>query len=358
MFIGRKLELFSLEQLKNKGSASLVCVMGRRRIGKSTLIEKFGQDFRSFIEIQGLSPGKNTSNADQIQYFVSKVAEKFNEFPPRIETWENAFTYVAQKTKKGSVLIFLDEISWMGSKDPLFPAKLKVAWDTQFKKNNKLILVLCGSVSSWIEENLLKNASFEGRFSLEIKLNELSIPEINEFWQTSSVRLSRKEKLLILSIVGGVPRYLEEISSSEAVETQLMKLCFKSDGFLFNEFEKIFTEIFDRKTRTYEKIIRTCLEKHLTIAELGKKLKIDVNSELVNHLHFLELSGFLSRDYYYHFGGKRGKLSHLRVKDNYLRFYLKQIEPLKDKINNKMLKVNLLKGIKNYHSILGYQFET
>lgn len=357
MFIGRKEELRALEEVKTRKGASLICVMGRRRIGKSTLVQHFAKNLKTFIEIQGLMPKKSTTSIDQIKYFTDKVAEYFDDFPPQVESWERAFSYLASKTKNRQVLIFLDEISWMGSQDELFSAKLKSAWDTQFKKNNKLMMVVCGSVSSWIEDNLLKNASFEGRFSLELRLNELSFLEINEFWKAQKINLSTKEKLLILAITGGVPRYLEEINSRDVISRQITNLCFKSSGFFFNEFEKIFTEIFNKKTKTYEKIIRAAIDGHPTISELALSLKTDVNAEFLEHIHVLELSGFLARDYFYHLGGRQGKLSQIRVKDNYLRFFIKEIGPRKDKIENKIIQIESLSDLKNYHAILGYQFE-
>lgn len=73
------------------------------------------------------------------------------------------FGILAQQSQKGKIVLILDEISWMGSKDPTFLAKLKTAWDLYFKNNPQLVLILCGSISSWIEENILSSTGFLGR---------------------------------------------------------------------------------------------------------------------------------------------------------------------------------------------------
>lgn len=357
MFIGRLPELKALSELRAKSTASLVCVMGRRRIGKSALIEEFGKSYKSFTEIQGLAPVAASSNQDQLDHFAERLSLRFKTRKEFFNTWTEAFTSLAKLTRKGEQLILLDEISWMGRKDPLFSSRLKDVWDLEFKKNSKLILVLCGSVSSWIEANISRNSNFEGRISLDIQLKDLLLPEIKHFWGKQNLEMSSREKILLLSVTGGVPKYLEEVLPTESVSQNIIRLCFKPSGFLFNEFDRIFYDIFERRGKSLEKIIKACLERRLTPAELALHLKTKPNSDLSEQLHILELSGFLTRDFYYHADGERSKLGHLRVNDNYLRFYLKYIQPLKDKIQTGAKTLLSISELKNFDSILGLQFE-
>jgi len=103
---------------------------------------------------------------------------------PRSDDWGDLFWHLSQHAQKGKTVLVLDEISWMGSKDPTFVAKLKTAWDLYFKNNPQLVLILCGSISSWIEKNILSSTGFMGRISLDIILEELPLYECNEFWNT------------------------------------------------------------------------------------------------------------------------------------------------------------------------------
>ena len=101
------------------------------------------------------------------------------------------FMIFLKKQQKGG-LIVLDEITWMGSKDPTFMPKLKTAWDWHFKKNNKLIMIITGSNSTWIQKNILSSTGFYGRVSLRILLKELPIEDCNVFlgglaWHRSSI---------------------------------------------------------------------------------------------------------------------------------------------------------------------------
>jgi len=355
-FIGREKELAVLQSLQKKETASLACITGRRRIGKSYLIQKFAQSFQFYTEIQGLGPHSNFhSKKDQLAHFATELSHQFNIKKQHYEDWDDAFIHLSEVTSKGEHLVLLDEISWMAKDDPLFSAKIKSAWDSRLKKNPKLILVLCGSVSSWIEENILKNTNFEGRVSLQINLKELPIEDCLPFLDKS---IGPYELMTILSITGGVPKYLEEFYKKGVSNKQIAEFCFSESGLLFNDFEKIFAEIFTRKSKTYERIIRACLYKKLSPLELSRKCKIEYNSDFLHHLHHLELSGFVSRDYYFKpENNQPSKFSHIRLKDNYLRFYLKIIEPLKLKIQTGAKKIDGLTELKNLESIMGYQFE-
>lgn len=357
-FIGRKNEISKLGKLRKKEGASLVCILGRRRIGKSALVEQWSKGFRSFFEIQGLGPDLNCTREDQLDHFAQELSMKFNIPKPNLTDWDAALGYLAKLTQKGEWLIFLDEISWMANGDKLFAVKLKSAWDIKFKKNPKLILVVCGSVSTWIEENILNSAHFLGRVSHAINLQELSLPEVSEFWQKNHFHVGPLEKMMILSITGGVPKYLEEILRTETTTKALAELCFDPSGILYREFDKIFNEVFRRRSVSLERILRCCLDEKLSPGQLADKLGIDHNSDLTEAIHILEVSGFLSRDYFFNTQtGAAVKSSQLRVKDNYSRFYLKVIEPLKKKIEKGGKVVTDLSEIKNFSAILGYQFE-
>ena len=211
MFVGRDYEIEQLRRISKLPKASLVVCRGRRRIGKSTLIEQFAQVFPHFYEFQGLAPREQMTNADQLENFGNQLNTQLNLPHLKLRNWNEAFALLARMTEKNKVLIFLDEISWMAARDRDFAGQLKIAWDTIFKSNSQLMLVLCGSVSSWIDTNILNSADFMGRVSLSIDLRELPLADCNQFWKTAGSDASVLEKFRMLAVTGGVPRYLEEI---------------------------------------------------------------------------------------------------------------------------------------------------
>lgn len=180
LFVGRSQELKDLQRYLKKRSASLIVIKGRRRVGKSRLVEEFARDL-TFYSFAGLLPDKKVTDQDQRNEFTRQLSEYFPEIEINANDWSNLFFFLSERTKTGRIVILLDEISWMGSLDPTFLGKLKNAWDRHFKKNPELILILCGSASSWIEENILSSTGFLGRVSFTLTVEELPLKSCNQF---------------------------------------------------------------------------------------------------------------------------------------------------------------------------------
>lgn len=356
-FIGRKAELRELIDLNSNNVANLVVVQGRRRIGKSRLIEEFAKGQR-FISIAGIAPTRETTEQMQRDEFARQLCKSLEIPKFSMSDWGDLFSFLAKNTQKGKVIILLDEISWMGSLDPNFLGKLKNAWDHEFKKNSKLILVLCGSVSSWIEKNIVSNTLFLGRPSLYMKLPELSITECDEFWGKYRTRISAYEKLKILALTGGVPRYLELVNASKSAEDNIRSLCFSPNAPLLNEFERIFSDIFGSRSEIYKKIIFRLLSGVATQQEILASCGRGKTGDFSEYLNDLAMAGFIARQFTWHLKtGKASKLSCYRLKDNYVRFYLKCIEPNKMKIENGLFKNTSVTVLPGWESIIALQFE-
>jgi AAA+ ATPase superfamily predicted ATPase len=151
-FLGREQELQGLRELLLKRSSSLVVLRGRRRIGKSRLAHEFANEFAKHYMFTGLPPSKHPSADAQRSEFRRQMKEQ-NMKSNDANDWGDLFTAVAKHSRTGRVLIVLDEITWMSHKDPDFLGKLKIVWDLHFSKNPKLILIVSGSNSAWIEKN-------------------------------------------------------------------------------------------------------------------------------------------------------------------------------------------------------------
>jgi len=359
MFVGRDHELVLLNELWNKGKASFVVCKGRRRIGKSTLIQQFGKSADIFMEFQGAAPDKSLTSQEQMNIFVEQLCAQSDipRFTP--ESWQQIFLFLATTIKTDrKTVVLLDEISWMAAKAPGLSAQLKIVWDTQFKNFPHLIMVVCGSVSSWIEENILNSTGFMGRVSLELTPSELPLKECNKFWRGRSLRVSSAEKLKILSITGGVPRYLEEINPARSAEENINRLCFMKEGVLFNEFDRIFSDVFNRRAATYKKIVVSLVSGPKTLSDISKTTDTVRSGQLTKYLNDLVESGFIWKDKLFSLKtGKKLRSARFRLKDNYLRFYLKYIEPLADRIRSGLYKGARIEDLTQWETIMGLQFE-
>jgi AAA+ ATPase superfamily predicted ATPase len=356
-FFGRKKELETLTDLFKKGSASLVVVQGRRRIGKSRLVVEFAKNYR-FYSFSGLPPVEETTAQSQRDDFSRQLNTQTGLPEVKADDWSKLFLLLAEKTKSEQIVVLLDEISWIGSKDPDFLGKLKTAWDQNFAQNPKLIMILCGSVSPWIEENILSSTGFVGRLSCQITLGELPLAECNKFWGKLGDHISAQEKFKVLAVIGGVPRYLEEIKPSKTAEQNIKDLCFAPSGALVNEFNNIFSDLFSKRSGTYKKIIEVLAQAPLEIKDICKKLKIAQTGFISEYLEDLVKSGFITRDFTWKLEAEEAsKLSQFRLSDNYLRFYLRYMDKNISKIKAGDYAFKSLALLPNWESIMGLQFE-
>lgn len=357
-FIGRTKELAALAALKQKRSASLVIVKGRRRIGKSRLLAEFASTFSRAFTFSGLAPEHGVTPQQQRDEFAQQFTRQLDVAPERVEDWGDLFWSLSQHTSTGEVLIIFDEISWMGSEDPHFLGKLKNAWDLYFKQNDRLILVLSGSVSTWIEENILKSTGFFGRQALTLTLDEMPLNDCSQFWLSEDGRVSAYEKLKVLAVTGGIPRYLESIVPTQTAEQNIQRLCFSPSGILFDEFEKIFSDLFDSRNELYKAIVEYLSQGATDRDTIAQAVGRGLNGRLTGYLQDLMDSGFVSRDYTWRIeDGKISKHSHYRLKDNYSRFYLKYILPNIERIRLGLMEETTLNQLANWYSIMGLQFE-
>lgn len=356
-FIGRKTELEALSKLLKKNVASLVVVQGRRRIGKSRLIEEFAKK-HTFFQFSGLPPTNETTLQSQLNEFSRQLSVQTGLPEIHANDWTKLFALLAEKIKSGRIIVLLDEISWMGSKDPDFLGKLKNAWDLQFKKNPKLIFILCGSVSSWIEKNILSSTGFLGRISYRLTLEELPLQDCNQFWLRAGGHISPYEKLKVLSVTGGVPRYLEELKPTLSAEENIKDLCFSKGGPLVNEFNDIFSDLFSHRSPTYKKIVQTLSNSPMEIKVICAELGITQTGFVSECLEDLLSSGFIRRDYTWQIlSGETSRLSHFRLSDNYIRFYLKYIDKVLLKIENNDFALKSLSSLPGWDTVMGLQFE-
>ena len=360
MFVGREDELNALEALWGRDAGVLVTCRGRRRIGKSTLIEEFASRTSDrFISIEGLPPRKGVSDADQRRHFCERVAEYAGRDYVPAATWSIAFSQLNEIIPNDArTVVLLDEISWLGGHCPDFPGYLKEAWDKRLRKHPNLILVLCGSVSSWIAENILDNTGFVGRDSLDLAIGELPLSDSVKMLGPNAERLSSGELLDLFSITGGVPKYIEEIRPQLSADENIRRMCFMPRSLLFREFDDIFSAVLGRRAESRGRVLRMLADGPKSASELAELEGMSQNGAISQALKDLRLAGFVARESGLNpETGKPLRLERYRVSDNYTRFYLHAIEPRKTAIVNGLFRFSSLEQLPGWESLLGFQFE-
>lgn len=359
-FFGRERQLEDLKGLWGKRVSSLCTCRGRRRIGKSTLIEQFARmSGARFIKVEGVRPKEGYTNKDELSAFAVQLAVQTGAETTAPANWLNAFIRLDREIRDNEkTVVLIDEISWFGYYDAMFPDMVKIAWDNYWKKHDRLIVVLCGSISGWIKENIIDNGAFFGRRSLDIVVGELPLSQCVKFWGTAAARIDLREMLDVMSVTGGVPRYLEEVDPSLSASENIRKMAFRANSTLRTDFDEMFTDVVTRQTRLSGRLIRLLAGGPMTVTELSDALGMEKGGKLSSALGQLCESGFVALDA----GrnpetGARIRERRYRIKDNYARFYLKYIEPSKETIDDGSYSFVSLASLDGWESVMGFAFE-
>lgn len=359
-FHGRRFHADQFARLLRQTKPSLVVVQGRRRIGKSAFVRHCGQTYADhFLKFEGLGPRVGLGRKEQLDSFAAQLAAQTALPKMAIGDWPQAFQVLASMLPaKGKTVLLLDEISWMAMGDPDFAGHLKIAWDNLFSQRKGLVVVLCGSMSSWIEANLLNNAGFVGRCSWVFTLPPMPLPECVPFWRGKAAQIPMLEKIKTLAVTGGVPRYLEEIDPSQTAEQNIHRLCFDPGGLLFREFEDLFNSVFSRRAARYQEICKTLCGPAQTLSGLSQALEVERGGIITEALAELESAGFITADLPFDpVSGTEQRTARYRLSDNYARFYLRYVYPEKKRIGKGLYRRRALETLPAWETLMGLQFE-
>jgi hypothetical protein len=159
-------------------------------------------------------------------------------------------------------------------------------------------------------------------------------------------------------VTGGVPWYLEQIKPHQTAEQNIFNLCFKKDGLLVNEFDRIFADIFSKTTPAHKEIVASLASGPKDLVQICEDIDKPIGGTYSKQLEELIKAGFVKRDFTWHLDkGKESKLSCYRLSDNYLRFYLKYISPNRGKIDKGSFSNSMLLNLPSWESVMGLQFE-
>lgn len=360
-FFGREDELAQLSALWNKRVSSLVTCRGRSRVGKSTLIERFAAVTGSrFVKIEGRRPKPGMSNADELAAFASQLADQSDAERTAPATWSDAFRRLSREIRGGEkTVVLLDEISWLAHYDDAFADELKIAWDNILKKHDRLVLVLCGSVSSWLRDNIVDNGAYVGRRSLDVVVRELPLRDCVRFWGPAAARTSPTEIFDVLSVTGGIPRYLEEIDPALPAAENVRRLAFLPNSVLRNDFDEMFPDVITRRPAFTEHVLRALVDGPKGAEELAAALGVPRSGNITIALRQLEDAGLVAREAGRNpESGRPVKCRRYRIRDNYARFYLKFVEPVKEVIDDGSFAFVSMEQFDGWETVMGLQFET
>lgn len=299
------------------------------------------------------------TRADELSTFAVQLARQTGTSRTPPADWGDAFFRLNGAIHDGErTVVLLDEISWLAYDDDTFAGELKRAWDNLFKKHSHLILVLCGSVSSWIRENIVDNSAYMGRRSLDLVVRELSLRECVQFWGRATARVPSREIFDVLSVTGGVPRYLEEIDPGASANENIRRLAFLPKSILRMDFDEMFSDVITKRPQFTGDVLRALSDGTKGAAEIADCLGVPKSGNITSALVRLEEAGFVALESGLNpETGRESKERRYRLRDNYSRFYLKYIDPVKKIIDAGSYCFTSMEQFDGWDAVMGLAFE-
>ena len=290
MFIGRKTELIELNKLYKKQTFQMAVIYGRRRIGKTRLIQEFIKDksaiFMTAVEAGVIANLELLSDAIYLAYLGEDEAAVM----PPFRDIRIALQYITQKAKTTKTLLIIDEYPYLAQADKSISSTLQAIIDQEWKNSN-LMLVLCGSSMSFMENQVLGYQSpLYGRRTAQFRLEPLNYYESSLFVP----HFSAEEKALTYGITGGIPQYLEMIDDSLSIKENIMDMYLNPNAYLFEEPSNLMKQEL-REPANYNAIVEAIAKGATKLNEISTKVQIE-NSNVAACLKSLIALGLIEKE--------------------------------------------------------------
>jgi uncharacterized protein len=355
ILIGRSKEQEVLFKALHSRRPEMVAVIGRRRVGKTFLIQSVYADNMVF-QISGIQDG---TLKEQLKNFTYLLKQTFGTVAPleKPTSWLDAFqqliTCLETKDEKEKLVVFFDELPWLATKRSDFLKGLSFFWNSWASQKN-IVVVICGSSASWMIQKVVEHkGGLHNRLTKRVHLFPFNLCETEAFLKHLNINFNRYQIVELYMAMGGIPHYLNEVEAGLSAAQNIEQICFSPLGLLNHEFSRLYPALFDNAAN-HIAVIKALAEKWqgLTRNEIITLSKLTDGGGVTRCLDELISSGFVST--YFPFGKKKKEMLY-RLTDEYSLFYLQFIENKTHKGKNIWVE---LSQTQDYKSWSGYAFES
>jgi hypothetical protein len=299
----------------------------------------------------------NTQMQEQLENFNTAL-QKYGKMPyPLVNTWMNAFNQLIHllehSSKKSKKIIFLDELPWLDTSRSGFITALEYFWNTWGSARPDILLIVCGSATSWMINKLLKNrGGLHNRVTRRMFIEPFTLGECEEFYRENRIEMSRYQILESYMILGGIPYYLSLIKKGLSLMQNIDLLCFSRTGPLRDEFLSLYASLF-KHSENYIKVVQALSKKTkgMTREEVITTAQLPNGGGLTKILEELEQCGFIRKYTSFY---KKNKYGLYQLVDFYTLFYLKFIS--KNRYGDEHYWTNFIDNAR-HRAWSGYAFE-
>lgn len=358
--IGRNNEINRLEKLYKSNKSEFVAIYGRRRVGKSFLVsEVFGK------KITFKAVGTYIKNGDkdyesyrklQLEHFYDSL--RLSGLPasePKPTCWREAFLLLRillQSKRNKRKIVFIDELPWLaGPQSSEMISELGYFWNSWADSERNIILVICGSATSWMLDNVIHDyGGLHGRLTDMMRLMPFTLAECEKYYRKKGFHLSRYEMCVSYMALGGIPYYLDKLQNDLTITDNIDRIFF-SDELIHQEFKDVYAGLYSSKER-YVELVKTLGSQFygMTQTEICKSTGLKTGGTLSKMLENLKESGIIRE--YPRYGKERVETVY-QLKDFFSLFYFRFVQNKQAKSGNW----NAINGTAQFHTWAGDTFE-
>ena len=354
--IGRKAEQSLLAECINSDRPEFIVVYGRRRVGKTFLIKEYFDNTFSFYA----SGVDNVNTQEQLRYFNDSLLDYGSHDKSVPQSWREAFLRLKKLLTNPDVtrdplsnrkIVFFDEMPWMDTARSDFMPAFEHFWNTWGADQRDLLLIVCGSATSWIIENVLQNNhGLYNRITRQIHLTPFSLKECEEYYASNGMIMTRSDIIESYMIFGGIPHYMNLLSRRMSLAQNIDSLLFRQTGQLYYEYDRLFRSLY-KKPEKHLAIIRALSTKRsgLMRTEIIEETGIANGLLLTKALTELEQCGFIRK--YKNFSTTKNSCFY-QIVDPFVLFYHTFLS------KNKTTSWIKYVGTPGYNAWRGLAFET
>jgi AAA+ ATPase superfamily predicted ATPase len=321
--VGRNYEKEELKRFFNSGKPEFVVIYGRRRVGKTFLVrEMFKQDMAFYFTG---AIGEKVTNRSQLSNFDEAIAKHGGTREKASNNWHEAFgklRSLIEASEKERKVIFIDEMPWLDYQGSDFLSALDYFWNGFASSRADVMLVACGSATSWIIKNLFESrGGLHNRITGRLRLSPFTLGETEALFDELGIVMNRYQIVESYMVFGGIPYYLNMFVKGFGPSQNVDRLLFSKDAPLKDEFQNLYKSLFSSAERHMAIVVALSeTQSGKTRDEIIKATGIPGGGNFTRNLNELEQCGFIEK---YTDFTKPKNGAYYRLTDNFSLFWLK-----------------------------------
>ncbi|MBQ5540671.1 MAG: ATP-binding protein [Bacteroidales bacterium] len=289
--IGRHSEIAKLKALTESPRAEFLALYGRRRVGKTFLVNQVFEPKQFVFKMTGVIEG---SLKDQFTAFADAMDDFGYPLQTMPKDWMEAFVMLKKAlkdvvNKQNRCIVFIDELPAMDAENSNVAAAVGYFWNQWASQHDNIILIICGSATSWMIGNVIDSkGGLHDRLTEEMPVHPFTLKETEEYFEANGFVWSRQMILQAYMVLGGIPYYLSLLDKGESAVQNIDRLFFSRDMKMRREFRRLFNTLYKNPER-YVEIVKALSKSRqgMTRSQISEALKLPNNGHLGSQLEDL-----------------------------------------------------------------------